>query len=382
MTRWARTTAEVADLAAALAGARAIALDTESDSLHHHKEKVCLVQLASDSGLAALVDPLAGADLAPLGPLLADPAVAKILHGADYDVTTLKRDFGFGFAGLFDTMIASRMLGLPNIGLQAVAAAELGIALSKDSQKDDWSKRPLTPTQERYALADVEHLLALHGRLVAKLEAAGRLSWVREESDAVAELPAARRDRDVDAWQRVKGVRRLTRRQQAVLRAAYDWREAIARETDIPVLQDLVHRGAPGRGGEGPRDPGRAAGDPRRGAVALLVARARAAGRHPRGGGPPRGRAAADAQHAAAPGSLRGRQGAGGRPQEVADRGSRAPRRRRVRGAAAAAAGAGSGATARPSGRPAAIEGFRRWRVAEFGSALVQATTSAQRTIL
>jgi len=239
MARWIRTSAEVAALAAALRGARALALDTESDSLHHHKEKVCLIQLASDTGHAVLIDPLAGADLAPLGPLFADPAVAKVLHGADYDVTTLKRDFGFSFAGLFDTMIAARVLGLPEIGLQAVAAAELGVALSKDSQKDDWSRRPLTPIQERYALADVEHLLVLHARLVEKLAAAGRLEWVREESDAVAELVAARRERDPEAWQRVKGARRLSRRQQAVLRAAYAWREAIARETDIPSFKIL-----------------------------------------------------------------------------------------------------------------------------------------------
>jgi ribonuclease D len=239
MADWIRTSAAVAELAAALQGSRALAIDTESDSLHHHKEKVCLIQLASDKGLAVLIDPLAGADLGPLGPLFADPSVAKVLHGADYDVTTLKRDFGFSFAGLFDTMIAARVLGLPEIGLAAVAAAELGIALTKDSQKDDWSRRPLTPTQERYALADVEHLLALHQRLVDKLAAAGRLEWVREESDAVAEMVAARRERDPEAWQRVKGARRLSRRQQAVLRAAYAWREAIARETDIPSFKIL-----------------------------------------------------------------------------------------------------------------------------------------------
>jgi len=237
VVNWIRTSAEVAALAGALQGARALALDTESDSLHHHKEKVCLIQLASDNGHAVLVDPLAGPDLSPLGPLLADPSVAKVLHGADYDVTTLKRDFGFTFAGLFDTMIAARVLGMPEIGLAAVAAAELGVALSKDSQKDDWSRRPLTPTQERYALADVEHLLVLHARLIDKLAAAGRLHWVREESDAVAGLVAARRERDPEAWQKVKGARKLSRRQQLTLRAVYNWREAIARETDIPSFK-------------------------------------------------------------------------------------------------------------------------------------------------
>src|SRR5262245_17520024 len=168
MTPWIRTPDDLRAYVGRLDGARALALDSESDSLYHFKEKVCLVQLASDRGEAALLDPLALRDLAPLHKVMADPKVAKVLHGADYDVTTLKRDFGFVFAGLFDTMIASRFLGLPAIGLQAVALAELGIALSKDSQKDDWSVRPLSPRQEAYALADVRHLLALQQKLEAK----------------------------------------------------------------------------------------------------------------------------------------------------------------------------------------------------------------------
>jgi ribonuclease D len=236
MPTWIRTTAELSGLADSLRGRRAIALDTESDSLHHHREKVCLVQLGVEAG-GWLVDPLAARDLSPLGPLLADPGMVKVLHGADYDVTTLKRDFGFTFAGLFDTMIAARFLGLPEIGLQALLRAEFGIALTKESQKDDWSRRPLTATQEAYALADVTHLIALYERLAAKLEAAGRLAWVREESAAVAALEPARRGRDPEAWQKVKGVRRLTRRQQAVLRAVHAWRDGLAERTDVPAFK-------------------------------------------------------------------------------------------------------------------------------------------------
>jgi ribonuclease D len=249
VARWIRTTGELAELVGSLAGRRAIALDTESDSLHHHREKVCLVQIGVEEG-GWLVDPLAAGDLSPLAPLLADPAVVKVLHGADYDVTTLKRDFGFTFASVFDTMIASRVLGRPEIGLQALLRTEFGIALAKDSQKDDWSRRPLTPTQEAYALADVAHLIPLHDRLAAGLEELGRLEWVREECAAVAALEPARRGRDADAWRKVKGARRLSRRQQAVLQAVFAWRDAIADRTDVPAfkivssetLMDLAER--------------------------------------------------------------------------------------------------------------------------------------------
>jgi ribonuclease D len=249
VTRWIRTTGELAELVGSLRGRRAIALDTESDSLHHHREKVCLVQIGVEEG-GWLVDPLAARDLSPLAPILADPAVVKVLHGADYDVTTLKRDFGFTFANVFDTMIASRVLGRPEIGLQALLRTEFGVALAKDSQKDDWSRRPLTPTQEAYALADVAHLIPLYDRLVAALQELGRLEWAREECAAVAALEPARRGRDTDAWQRVKGARRLSRRQQAVLQAVFGWRDAIAERTDVPAfkivsaetLMDLAER--------------------------------------------------------------------------------------------------------------------------------------------
>jgi ribonuclease D len=144
---WIRTPEALAGLARSLEGCRAIGLDTESDSLYHHFEKVCLLQLATDRGEAVLVDTLALSDLAPLAPVMADPGVVKVLHGADYDVTTLKRDFGLSFAALFDTMIAARLLGRSEIGLAAVARDELGVSLSKGNQKDDWSRRPLAPAQ-------------------------------------------------------------------------------------------------------------------------------------------------------------------------------------------------------------------------------------------
>jgi ribonuclease D len=236
---WIRSPEELARFAATLAGCRALALDTESDSLHHHFEKVCLVQIATDGGEARLVDPLALRDLEPLGPIFADAGVVKVLHGADYDVATLKRDFGFRFAGLFDTMIAARFLGLPEIGLQALLRTELGVSLSKDSQKDDWSRRPLSPRQEAYALDDVRHLLHLQGRLAARLRSLGRLSWVEEECVAVAALEPARRRADPEIYQRIKGAGRLAPRGLAVLRELHAWREGQAEATDVPPFKIL-----------------------------------------------------------------------------------------------------------------------------------------------
>ncbi len=238
---WIRTPRELEDWLASLAGCRALALDTESDSLYHHVEKVCLIQVAPAGGEGRLIDPLfpelVQAGLGALAPLLADPAVTKVLHGADYDVSTLKRDFGFSFAGLFDTMLAARFLGRAELGLAAVARAELGVELTKGGQKDDWSRRPLTTRQEQYALADVQHLGELHDRLRAALEQAGRLAWVLEECDAVAQVPAARRRKSDDAYLDLKGASRLPRRALAVLRELFAWREARAEVTNIPPFK-------------------------------------------------------------------------------------------------------------------------------------------------
>jgi ribonuclease D len=239
VTRWIRTAEALAELARSFEGCRTIGLDTESDSLYHHFEKVCLIQIATDRGEAVLVDSLAVKDLSPLGPALADPDIAKVLHGADYDVTTLKRDFGFTFASLFDTMIAARFLGMPGIGLAAVAEAELGITLSKANQKDDWSRRPLTPQQEAYALADVQHLGALRERLEAKLAEKRRLEWVREECEVVAALEPQPRRHNPEAYLGVKGARRLRPRQLAALRELHAWREGRAEETDRPAFKIL-----------------------------------------------------------------------------------------------------------------------------------------------
>jgi ribonuclease D len=238
-TPWIRTPEALCELARSLEGCRAIGLDTESDSLYHHFEKVCLVQVATDRGDACLVDTLALRDLSPLAPAMADHRLVKVLHGADYDVTTLKRDIGFSFASIFDTMIAARLLGKREIGLAAVARDELGVTLTKTNQKDDWSRRPLTPAQETYALADVVHLGALRERLEAQLVAAGRLAWLNEECEAVAALDPVARRRDPEAYLALKGAKRLAPRSLAALRELHGWRERRAEETDTPPFKIL-----------------------------------------------------------------------------------------------------------------------------------------------
>lgn len=234
MTTWITAAADLVALATDLRRESVVALDTESDSLHHYHEKVCLVQVGRRNAPPVLVDPLALRDLSPLASLAAEGSVELVFHGADYDVACLKRDFDFRFANLFDTMIASRFLGETDFGLAACLSRELGVRVSKDERLADWSRRPLDPEREAYALADVACLVALRDRLVERLREAGREAWVREECAAVAAVAPAASEPEPADFHRAPGTRDLDPAGLAVLRALFDTREALSRATDRP----------------------------------------------------------------------------------------------------------------------------------------------------
>lgn len=238
-SQWVRTPEELRELAAGLAGERILALDSESDSLHSFPEKVCLVQVASGRGAVSLVDPLAVRDLSALAPLFADPTVVKVFHGASYDLSSMKRDFGFTFAGIFDTMVAAQFLGLPALGLASLLGRFFGIAPGRSRQKDDWAKRPLTPDQESYAAEDVRHLIPLRERLLQELRTQGREAWVEEECRALAATPAAQRVFDPEDYVHVKGAKELDGRGLAALRELFIAREAWAWEAGRPPFKVL-----------------------------------------------------------------------------------------------------------------------------------------------
>src|SRR5207248_2294235 len=181
----------IADAAALVATARTllaapeVSLDTEGDSLHHYPERLALMQLATPDGVW-LIDPLALPDLTPLAPVFAGRSPLVVVHAGDNDLSHLKRRYGFAFRSIFDTSIAARFLGGTALGLDTLLDMWLGVTLPPSRQRDDWSARPLTPSQIEYAAADVRHLFGLKARLTQELAARGRLAWVEEECAALA----------------------------------------------------------------------------------------------------------------------------------------------------------------------------------------------------
>jgi ribonuclease D len=219
-----------------------IAVDLEADSLFHFQEKVCLIQLAAN-GSNYVLDPLAVRDLSSLAPLFANRDIQKIFHGSDYDIRSLYRDFGIEIHNLFDTELASRFLGVPGTGLDAVVREHLGIQLDKKYQKKDWSKRPLPQEMIDYAAGDVMYLLPISSNLIDSLKAKNRLEWVIEECELLSNVRPVLNDTQ-PLFMKVKGSGRLSPRTLAVLENILELRQELARKKDRPLFKVFSNRAA------------------------------------------------------------------------------------------------------------------------------------------
>ncbi len=228
------TTEQIKSFAAELEKYPVIAVDLEADSMHNYQEKVCLLQF-STLDTTVLIDPLAGADLGSLRPIMSNPAVRKIFHAADYDIRSLARDFNIMISGLFDTMISCQFLGEERFGLADVLRKYFSVELDKQYQRADWSRRPLSAEMIRYAAADTQYLHDLVDILEAKLIEKGRLEWVEEEFRLMEQVRFA--DSSEVLFLRFKGAGTLKPRQLAVLEGLLQWRDKEAQRRDCPLYK-------------------------------------------------------------------------------------------------------------------------------------------------
>jgi ribonuclease D len=216
-----------------------VAIDTEADSLHCYREKLCLLQV-SIPGQDVIVDPLADVDLAPLREALAEKEI--VLHGADYDLRLLRRNMDFAPKRIFDSVIAARMIGIHEFSYAALVKHYFDIELAKGSQKANWAQRPLSKKMEEYARNDTRYLLSLAERLESELESRGRIEWFRQSCQRALDLAAIDRERDVDEAWRISGAGALRGRASAVLRELWNWRECEAEAVDRPPFHILQNR--------------------------------------------------------------------------------------------------------------------------------------------
>lgn len=285
MTNVIASDATLPELLKKVDAAGRVALDTEADSLHSYREKLCLLQISVPSavilsnaegsrgtasnvalrngepGLADfvrcdaastslrmtvdsvcdfIVDPLRNLDFEPLRHALEPKEI--VLHGADYDLRMLRRGLNFTSTRIFDTVIAARLLGIREFSLGALVKRFFGVELHKHSQKANWAVRPLPPRMMQYALNDVHYLLPLAAKLEEELDRLHRHDWFRQSCVRAIELASIGRERSQDELWRIAGAGALEPRTGAVLRALWQWREKEAEMADRPPFHILQNR--------------------------------------------------------------------------------------------------------------------------------------------
>ncbi len=201
-----------------------------------YQERTCLMQI-STSDADYIVDPVSNIQLDPLGEIIADPAVEKVFHAAEYDLILMRRDFGWHLHNLFDTMWAVRILGYSQMGLANLLEKFYGVSTSKRFQKANWCKRPLSTAELAYAQKDTHYLLPLRDQLAAQLEAGGHADEANEifMEQALVRLPDT--DFDPDGFWSINGAFDLSSEQQAVLQGLYLFRNREAKRRDVPPFK-------------------------------------------------------------------------------------------------------------------------------------------------
>ncbi len=219
-----------------LRSASVIGVDTEGDSLYSYQEKVSLIQI-SGAARNFIFDPLLLETVQPLGTLLEARSILKIFHGADYDLVSLKRDFGFNIGPIFDTALAARALGIREFSLQNLIVRYFQLTLSKTHQKSNWSTRPLPKDQLDYASHDTAYLVSLYELLKKELEEKGRMDQMAEECRFLEAITWSGKSFEPNDYLRIKGARALPPSAQKVLRELAVVRDQLAKKKNRPPFK-------------------------------------------------------------------------------------------------------------------------------------------------
>jgi ribonuclease D len=234
---WVDTKLTLERAAADFASEPRVSVDTEANSLHAYREQVCLIQFSTPT-TDYLIDPIVFTDLSILAPLFSNPKIEKIFHAAEYDLIGLRRDFGFTFANLFDTMQAARILGYHSVGLDHLLGEKFGIKTDKRHQKADWAVRPLKPDQIRYACLDTHYLFDLRDLLEKELREKDRWELACEDFSRACELdePKVKANGGV-YWKRFSARKDINMRELTILNELCLARNAIASRMNRPLFK-------------------------------------------------------------------------------------------------------------------------------------------------
>ena len=233
------TDSQLRDLVGRLASHPHVAFDTEFVSEHTYRSQLCLVQVAAP-GILAVIDTLAVRELEPFWRLLAEPGRTTVVHAGREEMGFILHAIKARPARLFDVQVAAGLVDHDYpAGYASIVRRFLDLPTNKGETRTDWRQRPLSTAQLEYAVDDVRHLEELWQTLQGDLEKLGRVTWMDEEmatwQDDVEESFVRKR------WRRVSGMNGLSRRELAIAREVWHWRDALAEERDMPprrVLRD------------------------------------------------------------------------------------------------------------------------------------------------
>lgn len=230
---WIDTLPALRNFCARCRGADWIALDTEFLREKTYYPQFCLLQVATRTHIAC-IDTLRLTTLEPLLPYLFDPSITKIVHAGRQDLEIFYHHWGQLPAPLFDTQIAAPLTGMcEQVSYGALIAELFGVTVDKHHTRTDWTSRPLSDAQLRYAAEDVMYLGAAYEKLRDQLEVLGRLSWVEEEC-ALLVNPSMYRNPNQEGWRRIGAAQHLRGQSLAILQDLAAWREETARTENIP----------------------------------------------------------------------------------------------------------------------------------------------------
>ena len=239
-----------------------IAVDTEFVREKTYWPILCLVQIAGPEENAA-IDALApGIDLTPVDALLTDPNILKVFHAGRQDIEIFFHRDHTVPAPIFDSQVAAMVCGFGDqVAYDRLVDKLLGVKVEKSSRFADWSRRPLSQKQLKYALADVIHLRDAYEALAERLEESGRAHWLEEEMAILTDPATYRLDPEL-AWRRIKS-RGNNPRFLGILREVAAWREREAQQRDLPrnrVLRDNALLGVASHAPETPEQLTRSRG--------------------------------------------------------------------------------------------------------------------------
>ena len=207
-----------------------VGLDLEADSLYRHSERICLIQVCYGDEVE-LIDPLGQYPVEPMADWIRK---AKVwMHGADYDMSLMMREWGFVPPMLYDTQIAAQLLGHQRFGYASLVEQYFDVELSKSSQKADWGKRPLSDKMLEYAINDVRYLLPLASKVESRLKELGRYDWFIESCQAAQSKVVARESQEKESW-RIGGSGKLRSEGLMFLRELWNWRDGEAAAWNRP----------------------------------------------------------------------------------------------------------------------------------------------------